>query len=249
MSHFGVADTSTDRIEPRRLVAEHLSPEVSGANASIPKADVMSPLSTDALNTPFYVVDDDSQFCSSIKFLFDTLRAKITVFANAPEFLLALVSLPPGGILLDMRMPQMNGIDFLRALSERGLHWPVVVLSGHGEIEVAVQAIKLGAMDFLEKPIDVAKLLGCLERATKQLQTQNQAERNIMDARNRLMRLTPREFEVLDALCSGQANKQIAYALSISPRTIEMHRSNALKKLEIKSIADLIAIKNAAGVK
>ena len=196
-----------------------------------------------------YIIDDDAHVRHSIGFMLGTANWASRAFTGGDEFLDAVPKLDPGCILLDVRMPRIDGFEVLAALAQRQLKWPVVVMTGHGETALAVQAMKLGAIDFVEKPFEEALLLSCLERAAMLLKTRvAQAE---LQARNaaRIARLTGREREVLEGLLGGHPNKQIAHRLGISLRTAEMHRANMMRKLEASSLAEALQIGAAGGVR
>ncbi len=192
-----------------------------------------------------YVVDDDGQVRDSLKFLMTTCGIEVQGFDSGSAFLKALNSLAAAPIILDIRMPGMDGIELLEELASRAIHWPVIVLSGHGEIGVAVRAIKSGAIDFLEKPVEAIELETCLLKAFHVLEDERVSLHSRSTSLQLLSLLTPRESEVLGGLCSGKANKQVAFALSISPRTVEMHRAHALRRLGVRTIAEVVTLMNA----
>ena len=195
-----------------------------------------------------YVIDDDPQLRRSLNFSLSTAGFVSWPFASASDFLDNLPNLKPAPILVDVRMEPISGIDLMVILSERGIKWPVIVMTGHGDIPVAVQAIKLGAAEFLEKPFRFESLEASLHKATADLSSIETAEESRSKSRRLFGSLSPRELEVMRALMSGMSNKIAAYSYSLSVRTIEMHRANALAKLECKSIAEAIHIANDAGV-
>lgn len=192
-----------------------------------------------------YVIDDDHEIRNSLTFLMATRGIAVATFDGGKSFLEALDHLQAAPILLDLRMPGMDGIEFLQILAEREIAWPVLVLSGHGEIGAAVKSIKLGAIDFLEKPIAADELVKCLIQAFKTFDEGQISNNSRVALLKTLSSLTPRESEVLTALCEGQANKQVAFALSISSRTVEMHRANALRRLGVRTIAEVVNLINA----
>lgn len=193
-----------------------------------------------------YVVDDDTDLRESLEFLMATRDIFVHPFESGCAFFDAVEGLSAAPIILDIRMPKMNGIEFQEELGKRGITWPVIVLTGHGEVAMAVRAVKLGAIDFLEKPVEALDLEKCLDLAFKNLENEWASSQAKLAAIHLLSRLTPRESEVLTGLCSGQSNKQVGWALSISPRTVEMHRAKALRRLGIKSIAEVVTMMNAA---
>lgn len=194
-----------------------------------------------------YVVDDDDAIRRSLSFMLRTSGHVVRLFAGGLEFLKEAGTLPPGCVLLDVRMPDMDGLEVQRELRARGITLPVVIMTGHGDVDMAVAAMKAGASDFIEKPFEKAALLACIEAA----RTLSVAERGAMaraeEARARLNILTDRERDVLGGLVQGLPNKSIAYDLGISPRTVEIHRANLMQKLEVKSLAEALRIAFHAG--
>jgi two-component system response regulator FixJ len=153
-----------------------------------------------------------------------------------------------GCILLDVRMPDIDGLEVQRLLSERGITMPVIVMTGHGDISIAVQAMKAGAVDFLEKPFEKSTLLSAIEEAFRRMTVAGTASARASEAQVILAALTPRERDVLDGLARGLPNKTIAYDLDISPRTVEVHRANLMTKLRVRSLSDALRIAFSAGM-
>jgi two-component system response regulator FixJ len=191
---------------------------------------------------PLYVVDDDDAIRRSLSFLLKTSGFGVQVFEGGLSFLKAAASLAPGCILLDVRMPDMDGLEEQRELRARGIMLPVIIMTGHGDIDMAVAAMKAGASDFIEKPFEKATLLACIESARKQSIATRGLGARAQEAQARLNILTDREREVLDGLVEGLPNKTIAYDLGISPRTVEIHRANLMQKLEVRSLAEALRI-------
>lgn len=198
-------------------------------------------------NARVYVIDDESEVRRSLHVLLSTADLVSWPFASASDFLDNLENLEPAPILLDIRMPDIDGIQLMTVLRERGIEWPVIIITAHGEIRVAVQAMKLGAIEFLEKPFEFEALEACLEIAFAKLEsvTDTDAIRHL--ARRRFDLLSPRETEVVNVLMQGIPNKTAAHLLSLSVRTIEMHRANALAKLKVKSLAEVVRLATDAG--
>lgn len=169
-------------------------------------------------------------------------------FGSGEDFLDALPDLSPGCVLLDLRMPEMDGFHVMAELARREVDWPVIVMTGHGEIPVAVRAMKLGAVDFIEKPFSEEALLACFASAASVLKSREAAGRQRRHARERIGLLTSREIEVLTGLLGGQTNKQIAAQLGISLRTVEMHRGNMMERLGVASLADALRLALDAGL-
>lgn len=197
-------------------------------------------------NTTVYVIDDDTQIRRSLHYLLSTVGITIWPFATAADFLDSLATLEPAPILLDIRMPEMDGIQLMNMLLERGHGWPIIVMTAHGEIPIAVQAIKLGAIEFLEKPFEFEALDISLHAAFAQLSKIKAATVNRDSARHLFELLSARETDVVKFLLQGFPNKVTAHMLSLSVRTIEMHRANALAKLNVKSLAEVVRLSSDA---
>lgn len=195
-----------------------------------------------------YIIDDDPELRRSLHFLLSAAGFCSWPFASASDFLDNLPNLSPSPILVDVRMEPINGIELMATLSERGIKWPVIVMTGHGEIPIAVQAIKLGATEFLEKPFAFETLEPLLRAALADLSSVAIAEQSRLKSQQLFGSLSPRELEVVMLLINGMPNKMAAHNLSLSVRTIEMHRANALTKLKSRSIAEAIRIANDAGI-
>jgi two-component system response regulator FixJ len=195
-----------------------------------------------------YVVDDDRDVRRSLSFMLGAAEIRSHPYGSGVDFLDALPDLEPGCILLDLRMPQMDGFHVMTALAERNVDWPVVVMTGHGEIPIAVRAMKLGAVDFIEKPFSEQALLACFAQAFAQLEARAVSGRRRREAHARAAALTVREKEVLASLLAGRSNKQIAQALGISLRTVEMHRGNMMDRLGASSLAEALTLALEAGI-
>jgi two-component system, LuxR family, response regulator FixJ len=197
---------------------------------------------------PVYVVDDDDSVRRSVSFMLKTSGLTVESFASGIEFLKDARKLVPGAVLLDIRMPGMDGLEVQAELNERGVTFPVIVMTGHGDVEVAVKAMKGGAVDFVEKPFDKPVILASLDEAFSRLGATGADSGRRTDARKRLNCLTPRERDVLEGLVVGYPNKTIGYDLGISARTVEIHRANLMKKLDVNNLSDLLRIAFAAGL-
>lgn len=195
-----------------------------------------------------HLVDDEEAIRRSAGFLLKTSGFEVRTYASGVEFLKEARTAEPGCILLDVRMPEMDGLEVQRELNARGVSMPVVVLTGHGDVTIAVQAMKQGAVDFLEKPFEKELLLNALDMAYKRLEAAEEATTSEQQARVRLAALTPRELDVLRGLVRGHPNKTIAYDLNISPRTVEVHRANLMTKLDVRSLSEALRIAFAAGL-
>lgn len=193
-----------------------------------------------------HVVDDDDSVRRSVGFMLKTSGHRVHSYASGVDLLKDCKSLEPGCILLDLRMPQMDGMEVHQAIKERGIALPVIIMTGHGDIPLSVRAMKAGAIDFIEKPFEKAALLDALELGFASLKRSVDSHQRAKDAEVRLQILTPREREVLDGLAEGLPNKTIAYDLGISPRTVEIHRANLMSKLEVRSLSEALRLAFAA---
>ncbi len=193
-----------------------------------------------------HVVDDDEAVRSSLAFLLGSAGLRVTVHATAEAFLRAAEAAPVGCVLTDVRMPGLGGLELQARLLALGWQVPVVVISGNGDVPTAVQALKDGALDFLEKPFDDEQLLGAVRRALAAGRALRTSQATAEAAARRLATLTPREREVLDGLVAGRASKQIALDLGASPRTIEVHRLRVMDKLEVHNLPELVRLVQAA---
>lgn len=195
-----------------------------------------------------HLVDDEEAIRRSVGFMLRTAGFDVVTYPSGVAFLAAAAIAPLGCVLLDIRMPEIDGLAVQRILAERGLALPIVVLTGHGDITLSVRAIKAGAIDFLEKPFEKAALLRAIEEAFVQLDRACADNLDAASATLRLAALTPRERDVLIGLVRGQPNKITAYDLGISTRTVEVHRANLMHKLEVGSLSDVLRIAFAAEI-
>lgn len=194
------------------------------------------------------IVDDDEAIRHSASFMLRHAGYRVKTFPDGVRFLEDLDQLEDACILLDVRMPEIDGLTVLQRLRERGFGLPVIVLTGHGDVSTAVQAMKLGATDFLEKPYEKASLLSAMENGFELIAqgAENLSMKEAADAK--LGTLTGRERDVLERLVEGMTNKAIASDLNISARTVEIHRSNLMNKLEAESLSTVLKIAFAAGI-
>ncbi len=195
-----------------------------------------------------HLVDDDPAVRRAVSFVLRTSGFEVAQYVSGIEFLREVRHAAPGCILLDIRMPDMDGLDVQRELNARGVAMPVVMLTGHGDVAAAVQAMQAGAVDFLEKPSERDVLLRAIGSAFDRLAHAGQAAAAQTEAKLRIAALTPREREVLDGLAQGLPNKTIAYDLGISARTVEVHRANVMTKLGVHNFPDALRIAFAAGL-
>jgi two-component system response regulator FixJ len=189
-----------------------------------------------------YVIDDDSDVRKSLHFLLAASSVVAWPFALAADFLDQLPTLEPAPVLLDIRMPGIDGVEMLALVREREIRWPVVMMSAHGDVPVAVRAMKLGAVEFLEKPFQPGILDRAMDHAFAVLDRMAPARRDRHHARHLIGLLSPREREIMTILIDGAANKAAAHRLGLSARTVEMHRRNAFAKLKLKNIAEAVAL-------
>ncbi|WP_332816689.1 response regulator transcription factor [Sphingopyxis sp.] len=195
-----------------------------------------------------HIVDDEDAIRRSASFMLKTSGYAVETWANGALFLKEIRHVPEGCVLLDVRMPEMDGLEVQQALLERGVTMPVIVLTGHADVSIAVRAMKAGAVDFLEKPFEKAVLIASIEAAFARMAAADGAAARAAEAEVVLAILTPREREVLEGLAQGLPNKTIAYDLGISPRTVEVHRANLMAKLDVRSLSDALRLAFAAGL-
>ena len=195
-----------------------------------------------------YVVDDDEAVRESLSALLEAKSCTVRTFALAREFLAAAPTLRPGCLIADIRMPEMDGLELQRQLTERNFHFPLIVITGHGDVPLAVRAMKVGAVDFIEKPFSADAILASLDAARARLAASGADDQQAAAAAARIALLSPREKEVLQGLLAGLPNKSIAYDLAISPRTVEIHRARVMDKMGARSLSELIRMSLAAGL-
>ena len=194
-----------------------------------------------------YVVDDDQAVRSSVRWLLESVNLPVKTFGSALEFLEMHEPGKPGCLVLDVRMPGLNGLQLQETLTARRVRLPIIFITGHGDIDIAVRAMKAGAFDFIEKPFNDQSLVDTVQRclALDDRQRRDAAEREKIIGR--LASLTPREVEVLDYVISGKSNKLIAADLGISAKTVEVHRARVMEKMAVSSVAELTARCIASG--
>lgn len=195
-----------------------------------------------------HVIDDDEGLRESLTFLLRTAEIEVQSYPSAVAFLDALPDIGASCIITDVRMPGLSGIDLLRRLKELKIGVPVIVITGHGDIALAVEAMKIGAIDFLEKPFDDEMLLASVQSALKRHEGETKRHTERTEIETRLTALSKRERDVLSGLVSGRANKQIAYDLGISPRTVEIYRANLMNKMQAASLSDLVRMALIVGM-
>ena len=195
-----------------------------------------------------YVIDDDEAMRDSLNFLLESASFNVTLFESAQKFLDALPKLDFGCVVSDVRMPGLDGIELLKRMKADHNPFPIVIMTGHGDIPLAVEAMKLGAVDFLEKPFDDDRLIGMIEAAIRQAAPAAKSEAVTHDIAARIATLSPRERQVMDGLIAGLSNKLIARDYDISPRTIEVYRANVMTKMQANSLSELVRLAMRAGL-
>jgi len=195
-----------------------------------------------------YVIDDDEAMRDSLLFLLDSAGFEVTLFGTAQQFLDALPALSLGCVVSDVRMPGIDGIELLKRLKAAHSAFPIVVMTGHGDVPLAVEAMKLGAVDFLEKPFEDDRLIAMIETAIREAEPAAKNEAFAHDVAARVASLSPRERQVMDGLIAGMSNKLIAREYDISPRTIEVYRANVMTKMQANSLSELVRLGMRAGL-
>jgi two-component system, LuxR family, response regulator FixJ len=193
-----------------------------------------------------HVVDDDEAVRDSLSLLLESAGLTVRTYDSATTFLTALPNLAAGCVLTDVRMPGLDGLELQRRLTQLGVRLPVIVMTGHGDVPIAVAALKAGASDFIEKPFDDVQLLAAISSALAASQRKLDEASAVAQITARIASLTPREREVLDRLVAGQPNKMIAYDLGSSPRTVEVHRARVMEKMGVRSLPELVRMAIAA---
>lgn len=199
-------------------------------------------------NAVIHLIDDDEDVRRSMSFLLGTAGLAVRVHESALRFLDQLSDLQPGCIITDVRMPGMDGLELQQRLKELGIGMPVIVMTGHADVPLAVQAMKAGAVDFIEKPFGDDVLLSSVRIALRVHERNGQSHAEAAQIQAKLEALSARERQVLDGLLAGHPNKTIAYDLSLSPRTVEVHRANVMTKMGANSLSELVRMTMLARV-
>jgi two-component system, LuxR family, response regulator FixJ len=199
-------------------------------------------------NPLVHVIDDDAAARDSVHFLLRSHKINAQIYDSAKAFLSILPTVKGGCIITDVRMPDISGVDLLRRLSELGVKMPIIVITGHGDLQLAVEAMKLGAVDFLEKPFEEQVLISSVKSALGRWQEGAHKEAERAEMQERLATLSGRERDVLQGLVAGKPNKIVAHELDISPRTVEVYRANVMTKMMAASLSDLVRMAIVAGV-
>lgn len=195
-----------------------------------------------------YVIDDDDAMRDSLNFLLDSSGYSVTLFDNAQRFMDALPGLAFGCVVSDVRMPGIDGIELLKRMKAQHSPFPILIMTGHGDVPLAVEAMKLGAVDFLEKPFEDDRLIAMIETAIRQAEPAAKSEAIAQDVAARVASLSPRERQVMEGLVAGLSNKLIARDYDISPRTIEVYRANVMTKMQAGSLSELVRLAMRAGM-
>jgi len=195
-----------------------------------------------------YVVDDDAAMRESLEFLLDAAGFSVTTFDSATDFLQQLPRLTFGCIVSDIRMPGIDGMELLRDVKAGRAELPIIVMTGHGDIPLAVEAIKLGALDFLEKPFEDERMIGAIRTALDRGKAAAKDDGVASDIAARIASLSQRERQVMDGIVAGLSNKQMARDYDISPRTIEVYRANVMTKMQARSLSELVRTALRAGL-
>ncbi|WP_456621381.1 MULTISPECIES: response regulator FixJ [unclassified Bradyrhizobium] len=195
-----------------------------------------------------YVIDDDEAMRDSLNFLLDSAGFGVTLFDNAQSFLDALPGLAFGCVVSDVRMPGLDGIELLKRMKAQQCPFPILIMTGHGDVPLAVEAMKLGAIDFLEKPFEDDRLTTMIESAIQRAEPAAKNEAITQDIAARVASLSPRERQVMEGLIAGLSNKLIAREYDISPRTIEVYRANVMTKMQASSLSELVRLAMRAGL-
>ena len=195
-----------------------------------------------------YVIDDDEAMRDSLNFLLDSAGYQVALFDSAVKFLDSLPNLEFGCVVSDVRMPGLDGIELLKRMKAGHSTFPIVIMTGHGDVPLAVEAMKLGAVDFLEKPFEDDRLIAMIEMAIQQAEPAARSEGLTQDIAARVASLSPRERQVMNGLIAGLSNKLIARDYDISPRTIEVYRANVMTKMQANSLSELVRLAMRAGL-
>jgi two-component system, LuxR family, response regulator FixJ len=195
-----------------------------------------------------HVIDDDEAIRQSLEFLLQAARIPVKTYPSATAFLDSLPDIGPSCIVTDVRMPGMSGVELLRRLQELKIGIPVIVITGHGDVPLAVEAMRIGAVDFLEKPFDDEVLLASVRSALREQGAETKRRNARAEVESRVAALSNRERDVLNGLVAGRANKQIAFDLGISPRTVEIYRANLMNKMQAGSLSELVRMALMIGI-
>ncbi len=189
-----------------------------------------------------FIVDDDPAFCKSLVWLLESVDIRVESYSSAHEFLNSCDLGRPCCLILDVRMPEMGGLDLLDEISTRGIHIPVIIVTAYGDVPAAVRAMKSGAVDFLEKPLSNEMLLSRIQQCLEEDKQRFRKQAVSAEIEERLSLLTPRQREVMDLVVVGKSSKEIALRLGLSPKTVEYHRASLMKKMLVANLVELINV-------
>ena len=195
-----------------------------------------------------YIVDDDHAVRDSLQLMLEAMGYEVHAFGSAAEFLIEAASLAYGVLLVDLQMPEIDGLELHRRLVALEIKLPVVVITAHGDISTAVRAMRAGAVDFIEKPFTNGGIIASIQMALAERTALTAADQARGAIRDRMKILSPREREVLEGMVAGHSNKVIAQNLSLSPRTVEIHRARVMDKMQARSLSELVRLALAAGL-
>ncbi|XIA67384.1 response regulator FixJ [Bradyrhizobium sp. TZ2] len=195
-----------------------------------------------------YLIDDDEAMRDSLQFLLDSAEFEVSLFESAQKFLDQLPTIQFGCVVSDIRMPGIDGIELLKHVKASRATLPIIIMTGHGDVPLAVEAMKLGAIDFLEKPFEDDRLVVMIDAALRQAEAGARDEAMTQDIAGRAASLSPRERQVMEGLVAGLSNKMIARDYNISPRTIEVYRANVMTRMQASSLSELVRLAMRAGV-
>ena len=199
-------------------------------------------------NTIIYVVDDDVSICRALGLLLKSYGFKVETFVNAAEFLAFKHPKVSSCLILDVRLPNVNGFALQEIMAQQGIITPIIFITGHGDIPMSVKAMKAGAIDFLSKPFSDKQLLGAIELALSKSRVQNKKQLEIARIKKSISTLSPRELEVFHFVAQGLMNKQIASRRKTSLQTIKVHRGRVMQKMQAKTVTELINLAKKAGI-
>ena len=200
-------------------------------------------------NPIVFIVDDDEAICESLRLLIGDIGLEVKTFHSARQFLSEYAPSQPGCLVLDVRMSGMSGLELQAKLHERAIEIPTIIITGHGDVPMAVEALKAGALDFIEKPFRDQVLLDSIQKAVDLDARARRLHKERQDVQSRVQLLTRRESEIMERLVAGKANKSIAYELGISPKTVDFHRANILAKTGVNSVVELVRLTQKAATR
>ena len=202
-----------------------------------------------AARSTVFIIDDDQPVREALSLLFQSVGLQVRAFASAHEFLQAKLPNAPSCLVLDVRLPGLSGLDFQSELAKANIHIPIIFMTGHGDIPMTVKAMKAGAVEFLTKPFRDQELLDAVQIGLERARVEQERDEALSAARSRLDTLTPREHEVFALVSTGLMNKQIAAQIGVSEITVKVHRGNVMRKMGAKSLAELVRMADALGIR